>query len=170
MQRLCSALPCSCFLDREDQVNLIPVGTNAGGIILLMRRLELAGEKFGRLLVIEQAGKKDGRLLWRCECECGDEVTLPGYKLTQNYNPVKSCGCLRGGKVTHGHTKNKRHTSEYRTWRYVIEDCDYQPWATDFERFLSDVGERPSPRLVYESLHPFTQTLIKRHESNGCLN
>ena len=34
-----------------------------------MRRLELAGEKFGRLLVIEQA--EDGRLLWRCECECG---------------------------------------------------------------------------------------------------
>ena len=111
-----------------------------------MRRLELAGEKFGRLLVIEQSGKKDGRLLWRCECEYGNEAVVPGYRLVQKKNALQSCGCMRGKGVTHGHTKNKRQTSEYRTWRYVIEDCDYQPWATDFERFLSDVGERPSPK------------------------
>lgn len=63
----------------------------------MSKYVDLTGFRSGRLLVIEHAGfrqRADGRnrSLWRCVCDCGNEVTLPNDTL-QGKN-TRSCGCL----------------------------------------------------------------------------
>lgn len=53
---------------------------------------DLSGKKFGRLTVIEKYGKIDGKIAYRCICECGKEKIAIGTYLTSGR--TKSCGCL----------------------------------------------------------------------------
>ena len=48
-----------------------------------------AGQRFGRLTVIEHA---DGQDLWRCKCDCGNETIAKGTLLKNQHK--RSCGCL----------------------------------------------------------------------------
>lgn len=58
------------------------------------KKLDLVGQKFGRLVVVEWAGSsKSGVSLWRCKCMCG-KVKVVGRDRLQR-EAVKSCGCLR---------------------------------------------------------------------------
>ena len=58
-------------------------------------RLDLVGQKFNKLLVLESAGTgSDRQSLWKCLCDCGNEVIVRGHQLTKGR--TKSCGCLRG--------------------------------------------------------------------------
>lgn len=68
--------------------------------------IDLTGMKFGRLTVIERAGKtKQGNALWKCKCDCGNETIVRGTTLRNGES--KSCGCIRAEywkerKTTHG--------------------------------------------------------------------
>ena len=53
---------------------------------------DLSGKKFGRLTAVRAVGrKKDGSVLWLCECECSNKVITLGYSLKRLES--KSCGC-----------------------------------------------------------------------------
>ena len=40
--------------------------------------VDLTGQKFGKLTVIERHGiDKHGHATWRCKCECGSETVVP---------------------------------------------------------------------------------------------
>lgn len=56
----------------------------------------LLGKTFGKLTVIEDAGIGKNDHMWKCECLCGNIVTITSSKLTSGHN--KSCGCLRGDR------------------------------------------------------------------------
>lgn len=54
---------------------------------------DLTGRKFGRLTAARAVGrKKDGRVLWLCECECSNEFIADASSLKGN--KCRSCGCL----------------------------------------------------------------------------
>ena len=53
------------------------------------KAIDLSGQRFGRLTVIE----RDSGSTWRCLCDCGNEHFAASGSL-RNGN-VKSCGCLR---------------------------------------------------------------------------
>lgn len=56
--------------------------------------IDITGQKFGKLTVIENVGKIDGRRYhWRCICDCGNEKILEGSVLRSGN--TKSCGCNR---------------------------------------------------------------------------
>ena len=59
------------------------------------RAKDLRGQVFGRLSVLYRYNKKDskGNSFWKCKCECGSYVVVPGYCL-KNGN-TRSCGCLQ---------------------------------------------------------------------------
>lgn len=59
-----------------------------------MRRLNLTGQVFGHLEVMGEASMGvTGATMWRCRCDCGNEVVVMGTSL-KNGN-TKSCGCTR---------------------------------------------------------------------------
>ena len=60
-----------------------------------MAKIDLVGQKFNRLTVLEDTGKRNsgGNVIWKCQCECGNIKEVVGSDLKRNR--VKSCGCLR---------------------------------------------------------------------------
>ena len=49
------------------------------------------GKRFGRLAVLEYAGKENGRHMWLCRCDCGREFTANQSNLQDG--KTTSCGC-----------------------------------------------------------------------------
>lgn len=60
--------------------------------------INLIGNKYGRLLVVEYAGNtKHGSALWNCVCDCNNIfIAIAGSLKSGN---TKSCGCLRKDKI-----------------------------------------------------------------------
>ena len=58
---------------------------------------DFVGKRFGKLTVIEYAGKESGMHRWKCLCDCGNE-TVVGQTLLQN-GKTKSCGCLQQTQI-----------------------------------------------------------------------
>lgn len=70
----------------------------------------LSQQKFGKLTVIEEAGRdKYGKIQYKCKCDCGNETIVLGNSLLQNH--VVSCGCIR--------SKNNSNISQ------IINDLGY---------------------------------------------
>lgn len=57
---------------------------------------DLVGQKFNRLTVLEKTNKrKNGCIVWLCQCECGNICEISGGALTRSNHPTRSCGCLK---------------------------------------------------------------------------
>jgi len=88
--------------------------------------IDLTGQRFGRLTVIEFAKKtKDRQFMWKCKCDCGNEVDVRGYSLRSG--KTKSCGCLQKEiniklRQTHGLAK----TRLYNIWNGMKGRCSLQ--------------------------------------------
>lgn len=54
---------------------------------------DLTNKRFGRLLVLEDVGRKRGAVLWKCRCDCGKTIATVGSSLLNG--GTKSCGCYR---------------------------------------------------------------------------
>ena len=56
------------------------------------KHINLEGQKFTRLNVLEKIGKHSaGNYIYLCECDCGNQVEVRGGSLTSGN--TKSCGC-----------------------------------------------------------------------------
>jgi hypothetical protein len=52
------------------------------------------GNRYGKLFVIEEAGRsKEGKVLWKCQCDCGNIKITLGKSLRAGL--CQSCGCVR---------------------------------------------------------------------------
>lgn len=74
------------------------------------RRNNLVGKRFGRLLVIEKAGKMNGNQTYFCKCDCGNIVRCYHSNLTKGAST--SCGCFQKETAlkrftTHGMRKSR---------------------------------------------------------------
>lgn len=57
---------------------------------------DLTGRVFGKLTVLRAVGRRRGRVLWLCRCECGKEKEVSSANLLiGNRSKIRSCGCLR---------------------------------------------------------------------------
>ena len=54
---------------------------------------DYVGKRFGKLTVIEYAGKARGMHQWKCRCDCGNEAVI-GQTRLQN-GKTRSCGCMQ---------------------------------------------------------------------------
>lgn len=59
-----------------------------------MKLVDLTGQRFGRLTVVERAPSRRQRTFWLCRCDCGNRHEVERSALTRVKKPVKSCGCL----------------------------------------------------------------------------
>jgi len=144
--------------------------------------INLIGRKFGRLIVLERAGKdKGGQATWKCLCECGTGKIIRSRDLRNG--DAKSCGCWQKQnmatiKTTHGHRRCETSSLTYQTWRAMKARClnskclDYMRYGArgiticdrwmEFENFLADMGER-SVGLSLERINNYGN-----YEPNNC--
>ncbi|WP_322172944.1 hypothetical protein [Acutalibacter caecimuris] len=61
------------------------------------QKLDLTGQRYGKLTVLYQAENMGGRTAWRCLCDCGNLVTVRSQGLRSGH--TKSCGCMRKGPI-----------------------------------------------------------------------
>lgn len=54
--------------------------------------IEMKGQTFGRLTVIDRAENVGKAAAWKCLCECGKTKTVIGKHLRTG--AIRSCGCL----------------------------------------------------------------------------
>lgn len=119
------------------------------------RKLNLVGQKFGRLAVVKRIGKRCDSVDWECLCDCGKTHNVITKYLRGGY--VKSCGCLQKDVVsTQG---GVWRTPEYRAYMGAksrcqnLKDKDYSEYGgrgiefrfKSFPEFLAAIGHRPSP-------------------------
>lgn len=95
---------------------------------LFMKFIDRTGQRFGKLVVVEEAGRDaNKKVLWRCVCDCGGETVLPsGSLVTGN---TTSCGCVVPN-LKHGGWKK----SSYNTWRAMVRRC-HNPKDKDYKRY-----------------------------------
>lgn len=71
-------------------------------------RIDLTGQRFSRLLVLEESGREEsGNILWKCRCDCGAIKVVCGVSLRSGH--TKSCGCLR--REIASSRKGKNHSN-----------------------------------------------------------
>src|ERR1044072_3374380 len=166
---------CECGVERLVRIfNLTGGKTFSCGCGKKSKLIDLTGQKFGKLTVIDKASlqRKKGVPLWEVLCECGNKSIVRGEYL--RYGHTRSCGCLSGDHLVKMNSIHHRsQTDEHRIWRGIIQRClnpnnssleDYgrrgvticDRWLngdghqSGFQCFLQDMGERPNPSMSVE--------------------
>jgi len=144
------------------------------------RRLDVCGERFGRLVAIKRNDKKSSEMkkvnraksYWECKCDCGNTVNVELYNLKSGV--VSSCGCLRSEnsvimRTTHGLSKSRL----YRIFHMMKRRC-YKPrckafpdyggkgvvvcrlWLSNFSSFYSwSLSQGYSDDLTIDRINPY---------------
>lgn len=127
-------------------------------------RTSPVGRVYGRLTVVAVLTADR----WRCRCSCGSVVDVWRANVQAKRENTRSCGCLHAERAaaaatTHGATRNRGTTREYRSWSMMKNRClnprnprfaSYggrgigvcQRWVDSFDSFLADMGPRPSAK------------------------
>ena len=58
------------------------------------KKLDLTGQRYGRLTVLKPVENIDSRTAWLCRCDCGAEAVVKTHHLRSGH--TKSCGCQNG--------------------------------------------------------------------------
>lgn len=136
----------------------------------MSKKLELAGQPVGRLLVLYECGRSKGkRVLWKCRCDCGNECVVRSDLLKNQQ--TQSCGCLNRDRSSECHTihglttKHRRLFQSIRShFKWISEGrSGYQEWTIDtrypnnaqgIANFCLDLIElQPNMSELYESDH-----------------
>lgn len=93
----------------------------------MSKLIDLTGQRFGRLTVIERAGKTpQGRAKWKCKCDCGKVVNVTGTNLRTG--ETTSCGCFgvecATARIVGFQTKHSKcATRLYSIWKNMKQRC-----------------------------------------------
>ena len=118
------------------------------------RSVDLTGQKFGKLTVLEKAGLIKYQVYWYCECVCGAWALVRTADLRNGH--AKSCGCGKhregaaNGNFKHGGRVGGKTSAELRSWQSMREfypDEIVFEW-NDFTNFFRDMGFKPSSKHV----------------------
>lgn len=137
------------------------------------RVIDVAGQRFNRLVALEYVGSRSGRRYYRCACDCGVEIVAAVGNLRKG--DTQSCGCLKSEvtasrNLIHGGAARSGKAPEYESWRGMMARC-YDPknigyaryggrgitvcerWH-DYAAFLEDMGAKPGPGYSLDRLDP----------------
>jgi hypothetical protein len=128
-------------------------------------KLNLAGQRFGRLIVLEVHDQDARRAYrWKCRCDCGHETVVRGSQLKSGV--TRSCGCGIREAASRPRKHGQTRTPLYKRWRAMIERTrnpnndefhNYggrgidvcERWKS-FENFAADMGATFDEALTLE--------------------
>lgn len=131
-------------------------------------RLNLVGQRFGRLQVVAPAGlNKCKNSMWQCRCDCGKIAICKGQFLKRG--ATKSCGCFRREmRTTHGLCK----TPFRNIWHNLLARC-FNPLNKDYQHYGARgitpcvaIKNSPKPLLDVLGCRPTGMT-VDRIDNNG---
>lgn len=93
------------------------------------KKLDLIGQRFGRLTVVAEC-KKGTQYYWICRCDCGN-ITNPICANSLKKGFTKSCGCLNREKIIERNKVTDRSKHGYGGSRI------YQIWSDLKQRCLN---------------------------------
>lgn len=86
-----------------------------------MRLIDLTGQRFGKLTVINRNIDKTDKVYWNCKCDCGNITIVDSRYLRTGH--TKSCGCLKREKAKEVGLNNKQNlTNKLFGYLQVLED------------------------------------------------
>lgn len=117
------------------------------------------------LTFIETAGKsKDGHILWKCQCNCGNIYIGQATKIrTNRIVCCKKCSTLNASKKIKKH--GMKNSLEYSSWTSMKDRClnknskdyyrygavgisIYEPWIKNFELFYEHIGPKEKGQSI----------------------
>lgn len=136
--------------------------------------MDLTGQRFSRLVVVERDEAKRRPVYWRCTCDCGASRVVRSQDLRTGH--TKSCGCLISD-CSPGLKHGWSGSPEYVAWVSMKRRCDtpsctgFQSYGGrgisvcdrwvhgeggkhPFECFIDDVGPRLSPAHSIDRINP----------------
>lgn len=143
------------------------------------QKVNLMGQKFGKLTVLAPAENIGSRTAWLCRCECGRETVVKTKHLRSGH--TKSCGCMYGPggprsalgltyvdgtcvEMIRANTVRSNNTSgvpgvdwvpSKQLWRSAICFKGKRHYLGSYHRFEDAVKARK--RAEEELFHPFLQ-------------
>jgi hypothetical protein len=156
-RRGCVVWRCVCDCGKQIEASAWHLRGGATRSCGCLRRLDITGVRFGRLVALHPTDKRRGSsMVWRCVCDCGKKTEASTFNLRQGY--TRSCGCLKAdAHVKHGHARNGKKSATYRSWQSMRARClnpnhprypDYGGRGigcdaySRFQTLLAEVGER----------------------------
>lgn len=115
-----------------------------------MKKLNLIGQKFNKLTVLDEAAAIGGRTTWKCQCDCGRIKNIKTDELRSG--GTKSCGCWnneqRSKRVENLYSKrikySPREASARRIWRANYNEMLYEDFYLISQQICYYCGENPS--------------------------
>ena len=107
---------------------------NAGAVSCgCTKNKDLTGQRFGKLVVLERAGKNKSRAtVWKCQCDCGNVCEKSIGELNSGF--AKSCGCSWRQPAVHEGERFGKLTAvrptEKRSAKSVVWECRCDCGAT----------------------------------------
>jgi len=134
------------------------------------RGLDLSGQKFNRLYVIEDSGERYGKpgkgvKIWKCICKGSDEKPHEDVEVFVRTDHLKSgnttsCGCALNDRPPNNLIHGMCGTPEHRAYKLARRRCnnpnsnDYKTHGAKgikflfetFEEFYNELGPRPTTK------------------------
>lgn len=135
----------------------------------MARRIDITGQRFGRLTALGYSPSIGTRSRWIFRCDCSEVCQILQSNVIRGL--TVSCGCrmreTRANTYRHGFKTRANTATEYRIWRGMIDRCTNQNnrfwhryggrgitvcqrWREDFLNFYADMGQRPDPSLTLD--------------------
>jgi hypothetical protein len=127
--------------------------------------IDLTGQKFNKLLTVKKVGLRFSNMHWKFLCDCGGTTITSGSAVYKGR--IKSCGCGKIIKKTHGDTKSL----EYKTWLSMRKRCNQiksisykyyggrgikicDRWSSEngYQNFLADMGRKPTEKHTIDRI------------------
>lgn len=128
-------------------------------ITLAPHAKKITGQRFGRLVALGPIARQNKRIMWLCQCDCGQITIAPTADLRNGH--TRSCGCLLSDFTVQKNTSHGlSHEPLYQIWLNIIKRCTNpamkhfasyggrgiamcDEWRHDFASFYEHVSKLP---------------------------
>lgn len=150
---------CLCDCGNETDVDTYSISSGAikscGCLRNRPQAEDITGNRYGRLVALEivRTSTDNGRVKWKCLCDCGEEkIALKSRLVTGN---TKSCGCLQ--RESNNRTHGLSDTREYGMYKNMLRRC-YIESTEEYHNYggrgikVCDTWREPSPKGILNFL------------------